>query len=226
MKSLDSAITKLRRLAAKDAVEVEHLSTLAVIGDPRAAPVVRELQQRYAWPYDNREGDKHIVPLGRWAAVVCAYLEGGADALVAYARREEPQSFYFAVSVLRELKSPAAVLALAELAAEVTRDLRERIEDAVVLADAVNLVLSFKGAPVVYEQTAAQLRSFLHAALGQELNEAQRAAMVCALRGVGDERSIALIGAMPALAAPWGGLELTAVKAIRKRLRQPPDGDV
>jgi len=226
MKSLDSAIAKLRRLAAKDAVEVEHLSALAVIGDAKAVPVVRELHERYAWPRDNREGDKHVVPLGRWAEVVCAYLAGGTDALVAYARREEPKSFYFAVSILRELKSAASVLAFAELATEVERNPRAHIEDAVELADAINLALSFKGAPVVYEQAAGELRSFLHAVLRQELSEAQRAAVVCALRGVGDKSSVELIGRMPAFVAPWNGLESTAIKTIRKRLRQPSCGDV
>jgi hypothetical protein len=154
------------------------------------------------------------------------YLEGGADALVAYARRDEPKSFYFATSILSELKSAASVLAFAELAAGIESDLSRCIEDAIKLAEAINLALSFKGAPVVYEQTAAELRRFLHAVLQQELSEPQRATVVCALRGVGDESSVQLIGAMPGFVAPWSGLESTAIKAIRKRLRQPRGGDV
>src|SRR5689334_8349569 len=105
MKPVDSAIAKLRRLAAKDAVEVEHLSELAVIGDDKVARAIRELQERHAWPYGNRQGDQHVIPLGRWADVVCTYLEGGADALVAYARRNEPEAFDFAVSILSGVKS-------------------------------------------------------------------------------------------------------------------------
>lgn len=226
MKSLDSAITKLRRLAELDAVDVEHLSELAVIGDAKAVPVIRELQERYAWPQDNCQGEKHLVPLARWAEVVCAYLEGGADALVAYARRAEADSFYFAVSVLSELKTAASVRAFVELAAGIESDLGTHTEDAIKLAEAINLVLLFKGAPVVHEQTAAELRRFLHAVLRQELSEPQRATAVCALRGVGDESSIQLIDAMPGFVAPWSGLESTAIKSIRKRLRQPRGGDV
>jgi hypothetical protein len=219
MKSAKTAIAKLQRLAAKNAVEVEHLSGLAVLGDASVVPTIRELQERHAWPRENRQGNAHVVPLGRWAEVVCAYLEGGADALVAYAQRDEPKSFYFAVSILSELKS-AAVLALAELAAKVERELRWRILDAVTLAEAINLAMSFKGTPAIYERTATELREFLHALLRQELNHIQRATAVCALRGVGDESSVELIRAMPPFAGPWSGLESTAIKAIRKRLRR------
>jgi hypothetical protein len=220
MTSLDSAIKKLRRLAAKDAVEVEHLSALAMIGNVKTVPVIRELQEHHSWPHGNRQGDKHVVPLGRWADVVCVYLEGGTDALVTYARRKEAESFYFAVSILGDLKSSASVLALAELATGVESHLQTGIEDAIKLAEAINVILSFKGSPVMYEQTAAELRRFLHALLQRELSESQRATAVCALRGVGDESSIELIRAMPIFAAPWSGLESTAIKAIGKRLRR------
>ena len=92
--------------------------------------------------------------------------------------RDEPESFYFAVSILRALKSSAAVLAFAELAADVERDLRSRIEDGAKLAEAINLALSFKGAPVVYAHTAEKLREFLHATLRLKLSKAQRATAV------------------------------------------------
>lgn len=226
MKSLDLAIAKLRRLAAKNAVEVEHLCAMAVLGQSAAVPVIRELQERYSWSQSKRDGGAHVVPLGRWADVVCSYLDGGADALVSYAHSKEPDSFYYAVSVLGDLKSSVAVLALAELAAEVQRDLPKRRGDAVKLAEAVNLTLSFKKPPAVHERTARSLRTFLHALLRQALNEPQRAIVVCALRGVGDESSIALLQTIPPFTETWGGLESAAVNAIRKRLRRPRGGDV
>ena len=40
-----------------------------------------------------------------------------------------------------------------------------------------------------------------------------------AMRGVGNEESIGLIGALPKLSGPWSGLESSACKAIRKRLK-------
>jgi hypothetical protein len=70
----------------------------------------------------------------------------------------------------------------------------------------------------VCEQTAAQLRGFLHAVLEHELSESQRATAVCALRGVGDESSVERISALPVFDGPWSGLESTVTRAIRRRL--------
>jgi hypothetical protein len=157
------------------------------------------------------------VPLGRWADVVCDYLEGGCDVLLAYARRPEADSFSFAVHVLSELKSAEATVALAELAGEVVAELPRRLADAKTLADAINVTMSFDAAPALDRPTAAKLRSFLHRLLGQDVNVPWRLTAVYALRGVGDEESIRLISSMRA--APQGSRDAAkVVKIIRKRL--------
>lgn len=219
MATIDSKLATLRRKAAANDVEVEHLTQFAVLGNPIAIPVIRELTAKHGWPRSNCVGDAHVAPLARWAEVVCTFLEGGCDALVEYARKPEPKSLYFAVSVLEQVKSAAAVLALAELADDIVRASPERTEDALKLASAINLALSFKNPPRVQPNTAAQLRTFLHGLFRLDLSEPQRAVIVCALRGVGDDESIRLIDQLPRFSGPWTGLESLARKAIHKRIR-------
>ena len=219
MASIDSKLATLRRRAAKNDLEVEHLTEFAVIGDARAVPVIQELRAKHDWSPSNHDGDANIVPLARWSEVVCNYLEGGCDALVEYARSPEQESLYFAVSILAKVKSAACVLSLAELSADIATALPARVKDGVKLADAINLTLSFKNPPPAYPDTAMQLCSYLHAMLLQDLNEHERARIVCALREVGDEESIRLIGKLPKFKGAWVGLESLACKVIRKRIR-------
>jgi hypothetical protein len=216
--SIDSKLAVLRLKAAKNELEVEHLIEMAALGDVRAIPVIRELQAKHGWTRSNQPGAAHLVPLARWAEVVCAYLEGGCDALVTSARQPEPDSLYFALAVLQEVKSSAAALALAELAFDIEGSLSKRAADGLKLADAINLTLSFKNSPQVYPDTAKKLRTFLHALLARSLSEPEMARVVCALRGVGNEDSIRLIGSLPKFNGAWSGLETSACKAIRNRL--------
>jgi hypothetical protein len=215
--TIDSKLANLRRRAAKGDLEVEHLVAFAVGGDRSAAPAIRELKARHKWPHSHLVGGRHVVPLGRWADVTCSYLEGGCDALLAYARRPEADAFSFAVHVLSELKSAPAAAALAELSREVAAALPRRLAEAKTLADAISVTMSFDGAPALDRPTAATIRSFLHRLLSQDLNVPWRLTAVYALRGVGDEDSIRLISSMPP--APEGSRDaLKVIKIIRKRL--------
>src|SRR5947207_1975199 len=128
MPSIKSKLATLRRKAARDDLEVEHLTEFAVLGDAAAVPVLRELHTVYKWP------------------------------------RKKP--------------------------------------------------------PPVPATTQSQLRTFLHAVVRQKLSEKERGTVVCALRGVGNDESIELISNLPKFGGSWKGLELSAGKAIRKRLRQ------
>src|SRR4051794_32883987 len=108
MATIESKLATLRRKAAKDAVEVVHLLHFAKIGDGLAVPVLREITTTSGWsrlPIPCGE-HSHVIPLARWTEVICTYLEGGIEALVAYARLAEEDSLHFAVAVLEELKSP------------------------------------------------------------------------------------------------------------------------
>jgi hypothetical protein len=218
MGSIDSKLAAFRLKAAKNDVEVEHLTEFAILGDVRAIPVIREIQDKYGWSSSNQADGAHVVPLARWADVVCTYIEGGCDALVAYARGPDSESTHFAIQILGDVKSEACVLALADLSEDIIKDLPARLKDGLKLADAINFTLSFKSPPYVNPETIRRLYTFLHILLQQDLNEPQRGIVVCALRGVGNEESIHLIRKLPCFTGPWAGLESLACKAIRKRL--------
>jgi hypothetical protein len=220
MPSIDSKLVALRRRAAKNTVEVEHLTAFAVLGDPCAAPVIRELAEQYRWSRSGLDDDGALIgPMGRWAEVICAYLEDGASALVRYARRREAKSFHFAVAVLGDLKTTDAVAAMAQLTDDVAKELPERLQDGVELAASLNLTLSFKDPPEVDPRTTKRLRLFLHSLLPLKLSVPQRATVVCALRGVGDDESLRLIGDLPTFAGAWAGTSELVCRVIAKRLK-------
>lgn len=217
MTRMDPERAALRRRAANGTLEVEHLLALAVQRDPAAATFIQELATEFAWPRENKINGELVAPLGRWAEVVCAYLAGGCQALIAYARQPEQDAARFAIGVLEELKNPQSVSALAALAADF-RKAPPRLSDSLDLADAINSNLSFKGAPKVSNEDTTVLRDFLHELLHTNLTAAESARVVCALRGVGDERSIRIVSELPPFADQWAGLEAIVCKAIRKRL--------
>jgi hypothetical protein len=57
-----------------------------------------------------------------------------------------------------------------------------------------------------------------------EAAEVQRAFVVCALRGVGDTESATLIASLPPFRGCWAGLEQTAIRQIKQRLRRAKGG--
>jgi len=217
MVSLRKKLETLWEKADEGEVEPEDLTAFAVRGDARAADVVRGLAAAYGWARRERVGRKRFVPLGRWADVVCLYLDGGVPAMVAYARRRQAGAFAFAVHVLEEVRSAAAVRGMAELARGLTKSLARRVADGVLLADAINRAMSFEGRPRLGQAAVKELRAFLHKLGGLKLSESQRAAVGCALRGVGDAESVAMVGEWPRFTGPWAGLEGMVEKAVRTR---------
>ncbi|HSI35297.1 MAG TPA: hypothetical protein VK986_17080 [Tepidisphaeraceae bacterium] len=217
MASLRKKLETLWEKADEGEVEVEDLTAFAVRGDRRAADVIRGLAGAYRWPRRDKVGRKRFVPLGRWADVVGLYLEGGAPAMVAYARRRQAGSFAFAVHVLEEVRSAAAVRGMAELARGLARSLPKRVADGVMLADAINRAMSFENPPRVGKAVVKELRVFLHRLGGLKLSEPQRAAVACALRGVGDAESAEMVRAWPRFTGPWAGLEGMVERAVGER---------
>jgi hypothetical protein len=213
----------LSRKAADNSLEVEHLVKVAEIGDASDVPFLRALKAEHGWSDSGREGRTLVVPFGRWADTVCCFLEGGYPGLVQAAKVSD-RAAEFCVSVLEELKTPASVSALLAIGEPVIERPAESIKLAVRLADAFNLLLSFKGAPAIAPSVEGQVREFLHRLLAIELSEVQRASVACALRGVGDAESAALVGALPPFRGSWAGLEQTAVRQIKQRVRRAKGG--
>jgi hypothetical protein len=217
----DSQVRSLRRKAAAGSLEVEHLLKVAALGDASDAPLLRQLRAAYGWPDSGRPGDDPVVPLGRWADVVCTFLKQGYAGLIRLAR-QDPGAVEFCIGLLEEKKTPESVAALLAIGGGVIDRPGSDRRLALRLAGALNLLLAFKGAPRIDEATAARVREFLHRLLSLDLSEAERAVCVCALRGVGDERSLGLIGRLPPFGGSWSGLAESASRQIKSRLRRRP----
>ena len=86
------------------------------------------------------------------------------------------------------------------------------------IASALNMLLSFKSAPLISGALAGSVRDFLHGLLEVDQADTQRAAAIYALRGVGDLDSIERINRLPGLGDPWRDAPRSAVGAIRRRL--------
>jgi hypothetical protein len=215
-----SQIRSLKRKAANNSLEVEYLLKVAAKGDASAALLLRQLKAEHGWSDTGRGRDGKVVPLGRWPDVVCCFLEHGYDGVVTLACKKRKTFAEFCISLLTELKAPSSVRALIRLGGGVLREPARDPRLALLLAGAFNLLLSFKGAPQVKETTTATIRKFLHGLLQLELSEPERATCVCALRGVGEETSIALIAGLLQFRGVWSGVKAHTVRQIRKRTRR------
>lgn len=210
----DAQKRTLTRKAADNSLEVEHLLKVSTIGDATDAALLRTLKAKHSWSDTGWEGRRRVVPFGRWAEVVCRFLEQGCDGLVRMAG-ESADAAGFCVGVLEEVKTPESVVALLAVASAVKGP-----KDRVRLADAFNQLLSFKGGVTLSPTVEREVRDFLHGLLGEGLAESQRASVVCALRGVGDEESLALIADLPLFKGSYAGLEAAATRQIKQRLRR------
>ncbi len=207
----------LSRKAADNSLEVEHLLKVAAVGDAADAPFLCALKGAHGWSDTGREGRNLVVPFGRWVDTVCRFWEDGYAGLVRMAG-ESAEAVEFCVSVLEEVRTPESAAALLALAGPVLERPASDVRLAVRVADGFNRLLSFKGAPAITSAVERQVREFLHRLLAAELSEAQRASAVCALRGVGDTASAALIAALPPFRGSWAGLEQSAARQIMRRV--------
>lgn len=210
-------VKALKRKAADNSLEVEHLLKVATLGDASDAPLLRQLKVEHDWSDTGREGNDKVVPFGLWCDVVCCYLKHGYLGIVEMAHHDE-DLLDFCFGLLEDVKTLESVSALLAIGGPVVEHPRTDQALSLKLAKAFNLLLSFNGAPSIDEATTSVIREFLHRLLNQDLAEAQRATCVCALRGVGDATSLELIQGLPSFSGSWVGLEASACKQIMKRL--------
>jgi hypothetical protein len=208
----------LSRRAADNSIEVEHLLEVAAVGDAVDAPFVRALKIEHGWSNTACVGSSRIVPFGRWADTVCRFLEDGYTGLVAMSV-EAAGSAKFCIGLVEEIRTPESVFAVLAIGRTVIERPAIDVQLALRIANAFNLLLSLKDVPTVAPSVEHEIRDFLHRLLEIELSEEQRASAVCALRGVGDESSAARIAALPPFQGNWAGLEASAARQIKKRLR-------
>jgi hypothetical protein len=215
-----SVVRSLKKKAADNSLEVEDLLKVAARGDASDAMFLRRLKDEHAWSDSGLEHGARVVPFGQWVNVICCYLERGYGGLVDLAGvgTGGDDVAGLCVGLLEELNTPASVTALLAMGGNIIERPETDLVHTLRLARAFNRLLSFKDAPAVDMVSVAKIREFLHRALALELSEAERATFVYALRGVGDNESLRLIGELPRFQGPYAGLGESASGAIKKNL--------
>jgi hypothetical protein len=194
-------IRLLKRKAADNSLEVENLLKVAVAGDASAAVLLRQLKADHDWSDTGFDRGRRIVPFGRWADVVCRFLEDGYPGLVALATgRQSAKTFMeFCLAVLCELHTVDSVQAVLAIGRGVIRkpDKDKKLAHRLVLA--LNEVLSMPNdlRMDLDAATEGRVREFLHRFLGLELSPFERMYGIYALREVGNADSVALIETLP-----------------------------
>jgi hypothetical protein len=211
-------IRLLKRKAAANTLEVENLIKVALVGGPGDAPLLRQLKAEHRWSNSGRKGRTRVVPFGRWAEVVCCYLEDGSPGLIRLARGDK-RFFDFCVSLLEEFPTSEGMAALLAIGREVLDDPATNRPRALRLAWAFNCLLSCNGQPELPDVEARQVRAFLHRLLSSRLSQGERVGCVCALRHVGDASSLELVEQLPPFTYPWAGVERVICRQLKKRLR-------
>jgi hypothetical protein len=211
--------SKLSKKAANGTMEVEHLIFAAKHGDPSDCPFLTELSQQYHWPEITSSPESPHYPLGTWVTVICCFMKEGHAGLLKHCR-ENARHTDLAIGLLEEVKSSESVSTLLAIGNGVVTHPESDRRRATRLAEAFNLILSFKHAPDIGDAQESTIRSFLHCYTLSATSESEISTGLCALRGVGDDSSLKLISRLPELNEPWKGLFLSVRKQIRKRLHR------
>lgn len=212
-----SQIAALKRKAADNSLEVEQLLKIAKTADVSVVPLLADLAARHDWSYTGWEGEARVVPFAKWVEAISVYLTDGCDGLVSYAQRPPSESWSFALAVLESLRTPVALLAIAELADLVRDQIDERAEDAQKVVYAVNNTIAAKDAPPIPEAVRVRLRDFLHAVLSSSLAEVWIASAIVALGRAGDVSSLPIIRNVRPLGEVWNAAPKRALREIKKR---------
>lgn len=221
MPSVEAVAKKLRQKAEQNTLEVEHLLALARTGNQAFVAVIRGLQAEQNWSHESFLDGQRVVPFGSWADVVCRYLEEGCGGVATLGTSPATRGDFapFCIALLEEIRTADSVAALLQICGDLVDRPEANLPLAIKCAGAFNNLLSFKSAPLIEETCRSQVRCFLHKLMALDLPNPQRGLVICALRGVGDESSIALINSGPALTDAWSGTDKGAVREIQRRLR-------
>jgi hypothetical protein len=199
-------------------LEVEHILGAAKQPVPGLADELDRLVIECAWSDGGETPQGLIIPFRKWARTASAYCRSGTLGIVSLAQNE-PAYLYFVLALLTELHNREALEAVMALASPVLHKPTENRAISLQASGAINLLLSFPPRISINSEEETILRVFLHNLLSLTTTAVERATVLCALRGVGNEESIQLMAAGVPLADPWDGVESTVGRAIRKRLK-------
>jgi hypothetical protein len=207
-------IIDLRRKAARGTIEVEHLLQAAVAHLPGLSAELQQLTVQYGWKTTEECETTQHVPLATWAKVASAYADGGFAGL----RKFSPEYPTFCIGLLEELRSGDTVDALLSWWPQALSSPEAETVLAWRIADALNLVLSFRGAPEVSGTHQAFVRQFAYRLYLLADTEPQRATALLLLRGVGNEQSFAFVSAAEEFTGAWSNTKRHVLAAIRRRI--------
>ncbi|WP_233962173.1 hypothetical protein [Pectobacterium versatile] len=211
-------ISALRSKARRNTLEVEHILAAAKARVPGLRDELNRLSDEFGWSHSPYLPDgTHVVPLAKWAEIAGAYAEEGIEALGVLAA--EPDNVAYVIGLLEELRSHAAVDALIAFFPAVMQVPEQAPKTAWRLTTAYNLLLSIKGSVVATDEQATAVRTFLMRLLPLAMTEHHTLLIFCALRGVGDSSSLDLLASQNDLAPPNNTIRMSAIRAIRQRLR-------
>jgi len=210
-------LSALRGKARRNTLEVEHILAAAKAGVPGLSQELRRLAEEHDWSSVTHLADgTHVAPMAKWAEVAGAYADGGLNSIRELA--EAPENAGYVIGLIEEIAPPEAVDALIAFFPDAMREPARAPGTAWRLVEAYNRLLCFKGSLVPSDSQAEAIRSFLISCLAAAPSETQRAHVVYALRGVGDQSSLNLLAEMNDFAPPHDSARTLAMRAIRRRL--------
>lgn len=215
------SLQPIRKRALAGSLEVEHLLREAKLGTPGLGPLLLQLSEQLGWSLAELEPDgSRQVPLAAWATVIAAYSNAGFPGLQSLA--SDSALATFVVGLAEELKTAKSLAFLLQAFASAIARPERDLEVSFRLAQALNLMLSFKPAAPVKEDQAEVIQLFLFRLHQLARTEAEAAVALLALRGVGSADATAFVRASARLAPPWAEVQETVLRAIHKRLQGRP----
>ena len=211
-------ITTLRRKALNGLLEVEDLLRAAVENQPGLPEELARLTVECGWQSNGLLPDgTRVVPLAKWAAVVTSYSRGGFAALRMMA--SDPENIPFVLGLVEQIKTNESVALVLEMCRlHVTHPAHSEAL-AFEFASAFNSLLSFKLAAPVTATQAEGIRKFLFNVYPTAHSEAHRAAVLLALRGVGDQSAVRFVELAADFNEPWEQTKSAVLRAIRKKVK-------
>ena len=215
-------LARIERLAATGELEVEHLLAILHCQEPDAAQRLARLSSEHGWSDVPEAALQATVPFATWVRVISSYLLSGIEGLTKIAR--ENVNTPFVLAVLEELGDVGAVQGMLTIFKREIDAPESNVPVSFGIASSLNQILSFKSAPKISDTEARQIRTFLLKLYPLAVRDVDRATIVLALRGVGDQDTLAFLATVRAFSGAWSEVKATTVRSIKKRISASTEG--
>lgn len=209
-------MARIEKLAVTGELEVEHLLAALRCREPDAAQRLLRMSSQHGWHEVSEAARQAMVPFGTWARIVSTCLSSGIEGLAVLA--EDSVNTPFVLAVLEQLNDIAAVQGVLTIFKNEMKYPENSLDVSVRIASALNQILSFKTSPRVSDAEAQQIRNFLMKLYPYVGTEVDRASVVLAFRGVGNEETLEFLTAAKAFSGAWSEVKATTVRSIEQRI--------